>query len=194
MTANPASVVYVHPVTIEPETKSWMWVLERKCDECGFDTRAFSSDEIAGLSRCAGEPWPTLLADPLVRLRPRDDRWSALEYGCHVRDAFRLGCYRVQRMLQEDAPKFDNWDQDATAVSDHYDREDPLVVAADVVEAANAFADLYDRVSADQWERTGLRSDGSLFTIDSFGRYFVHDPMHHIVDVQRGYEALNRAR
>jgi hypothetical protein len=170
-----------------------MWVLEAKCDECGFDTQAFTSGEIARLSRDAGEPWPSLLADPLVRLRPREDCWSALEYGCHVRDAFRIGCYRVQRMLLEVAPKFDNWDQDATAVSDHYDREDPLVVAADVVEAANAFADLYDRVSADQWERTGLRSDGSLFTIDSFGRYFVHDPMHHIVDVQRGYEALNRA-
>jgi hypothetical protein len=194
VSSEPDSVLYVDAVTIEPESKSWMWVLEKQCEECGFDTRSFPAREIAGLSRAAGEPWPSLLANPLVRLRPRDDRWSALEYGCHVRDAFRLGCYRVQRMLQEDEPKFVNWDQDATAVSDHYELQDPLVVAADIVEAADAFADIYDTVSADQWDRTGLRSDGSLFTVESFGRYFVHDPMHHIIDVQRGYEELHKSR
>jgi hypothetical protein len=188
----PGRVLYLDAVTIESETKSWMWVLEKRCEECGFDTRSFPAREIATLSRAAGAPWPSLLANPLSRRRPRDDRWSALEYGCHVRDAFRLGCYRVTRMLLEDEPRFDNWDQDVTAVSDQYELQDPLVVAADLVEAAGAFADIYDTVSADQWERTGLRSDGSLFTVESFGRYFVHDPMHHIVDVQRGYEELNK--
>ena len=97
-------------------------------------------------------------------------------------------------MLQEDEPRFDNWDQDVTAVSDHYELQDPLVVAAALVEAADTFADIYDTVSADQWDRTGLRSDGSLFTVESFGRYFVHDPMHHIVDAQRGYEELHKSR
>jgi hypothetical protein len=177
-------------VTIEPETKDWTWVLERKCDECGFDARAFPVSEIAHRSREAADPWTLLLADPLAPVRPQADRWSALEYGCHVRDAFRLGCRRVQRMLQEDAPRFENWDQDATAISDHYELEDPLVVAADVVEAGYEFADLYDAITGDQWDRTGLRSDGSLFTVDSFGRYFVHDPMHHLFDVERGYETL----
>jgi hypothetical protein len=181
-------------VTIEPETKDWTWVLQRKCEQCGFDTRSFPASEIAGLSRDSAAPWQALLADPLARLRPRDDCWSALEYGCHVRDAFKLGCHRVTRMLHEDAPRFDNWDQDATAVNARYHLEDPLAVAAELVQAAGAFADIYDTVSADQWDRTGWRSDGTLFTIDSFGRYFVHDPMHHIVDVQRGYEAMNTAQ
>ena len=122
-------------VTIEPETKSWTWVLERKCEECGFDTRSFPSTDIGRLLRDAAEPWPALLAHPAARQRPRPDCWSALEYGCHVRDAFRIGIYRVNRMLHEQNPHFENWDQDETAVTDHYDAQDPTTVAADTLAA-----------------------------------------------------------
>jgi hypothetical protein len=178
-------------VTIEPETKSWTWVLERKCDECGFDTRTFPVDDIARQSRAAAQPWPVLLSHPLVRIRPNDNCWSALEYGCHVRDVFLLGFHRVRRMLQEYDPKFENWNQDDTAVAERYDLQDPLVVTDALSSAAAALADLYDTVRSDQWQRPGLRSDGSAFTVESFGRYFLHDPIHHIVDVRRGYDRLN---
>lgn len=177
-------------MAIEPETKSWTWVLERKCDECGFDTRSFPASDIGRLLRLSAEPWPEILAHPAARVRPRDDCWSALEYGCHVRDAFRTGVYRVNRMLAEDNPHFDNWDQDETAVTDRYDLQDPTTVAAEVMAAGLQFADLYDTVTGDQWDRSGVRSDGAPFTIDSFGRYFLHDPMHHVVDARRGLEAL----
>lgn len=177
-------------VTIEPESKSWIWVLERECEECGFDSQSFPPEQIGALSRAAVEPWSELLAHPLARTRPAADRWSALEYGCHVRDVYRLGVYRVQRMLQEDDPRFENWDQDETAVADRYDLQDPLRVASELVEIATAFADAYDKVMPDQWQRPGLRSDGSPFTVESFGRYFVHDPMHHLFDVRKGFELL----
>jgi hypothetical protein len=180
-------------VTIEPETKNWTWVLERECEECGFDTQSFPPEQIGPMSRDAGEPWPALLAHPLVRVRPTEYCWSALEYGCHVRDVFRLGSYRLERMLNEDNPRFANWDQDATAVAERYDIQEPSVVADELVAAATALADLYDTVAPDQWQRPGLRSDGSRFTVESFGRYFLHDPMHHILDVRRGFEALNRS-
>jgi hypothetical protein len=177
-------------MTIEPETKSWTWVLERPCDECGFDTQSFASTEIGGLLRQSAEPWPALLAHRAVTVRPRDDCWSALEYACHVRDAYRLGVYRVNRMLNEENPRFENWDQDETAVAERYDLQDPAVVAGEVLRAGLAFGNLYDTVTEDQWNRPGLRSDGSPFTVDSFGRYFLHDPMHHVVDVQRGLAIL----
>ena len=41
--------------------------------------------------------------------------------------------------------------------------------------------------------RTGDRSDGSSFTVDTFARYFLHDPVHHLVDVRTGYADLDRA-
>lgn len=41
-----------------------------------------------------------------------------------------------------------------------------------------------------QWDRTGHRSDGSSFTVDSFARYLLHDPIHHLDDVRRGNEMI----
>lgn len=178
-------------VTIQPDTKNWTWVLERPCEECGFDARTSSTGDIGRLSREGAAPWPALLANPLVRTRPRADCWSALEYGCHVRDVYRLAVHRVQRMLQEDDPRFDNWDQDETATAERYELQDPMIVTDELVAAAAALADLYDTVTGVQWSRPGLRSDGSPFTVESFGRYFLHDPMHHLVDVRRGYALLD---
>ena len=54
-----------------------------------------------------------------------------------------------------------------------------------------SMASALEAVGPDQWQRTGVRSDGAVFTIDTFTRYFVHDPMHHLDDVRRGYEILD---
>jgi hypothetical protein len=180
-------------VTIEPENKNWTWVLERACEECGFDSKVVSRDAIGRLSRETAQPWPAFLAHPQARVRPREDCWSALEYGCHVRDVFRLGSYRLGLMLAEDNPRFANWDQDETAVAERYDLQEPLVVADELVAAADEYGDLYDTVTSDQWQRPGLRSDGSPFTVESFGRYILHDPVHHIADVRRGFETIDSA-
>ena len=184
-------MAYVWSMTIEPDTKSWTWVLERQCEDCGFDSRAFPPTEVADRLRDAAAPWPGFLAEANAAVRPREDTWSALEYACHVRDVYGLGSYRVGRMLAEHDPRFDDWDQDEAAVAERYDLQDPRVVTDEVLGAATALAAVYDAVVGDQWLRPGIRSDGSLFTVDSFGRYVLHDIVHHLVDVRRGYELFH---
>jgi hypothetical protein len=80
-------------------------------------------------------------------------------------------------------PAFENWDQDATAVADAYDTQDPAVVSVELSESAEAAAASFDAVGNDEWERTGRRSNGSVFTIETLGRYFLHDLTHHLHDV-----------
>jgi hypothetical protein len=96
---------------------------------------------------------------------------------------FRLFLVRLDLMLTQDAPHFANWDQDETARVERYDLQDPAAVAVELVEAGVLLADGFDAVRPDQWQRTGLRSDGALFTVDTFARYFLHDPLHHLHDV-----------
>jgi hypothetical protein len=86
-------------------------------------------------------------------------------------------------MLSQDGPRYPNWDQDATAVADRYGEQDPAVVAAELGQAAEAIATRFESVAGDQWLRTGLRGDGAHFTVETFGRYFIHDPVHHLYDV-----------
>ena len=93
----------------------------------------------------------------------------------------------TMRMLGEDDPTFANWDQDATAIEDRYEEQDPVAVNADLQRFAVQLADRYATVTSDQWNRRGTRRDGSHFTVDSFGRYLLHDPVHHLWDVGEPY-------
>jgi DinB family protein len=171
-------------MTIVPDTKNWTWVLERPCPECGMDTSSIAFAELPGLIRANAAAWREVLAGPGERAaRPRPDRWSALEYACHVRDVFRLYDHRLTLMLTEDDPLFPDWDQDKTAVADRYGEQDPATVASGLAAAADAIADRFAGVDAGQRRRRGRRSDGAEFTIETFGRYFIHDPVHHLWDV-----------
>lgn len=106
---------------IVPDEKDWTWVLERVCPECGFDTAEVDRDELAGRIAATSRAWDAVLGGPDVRQRPDDTTWSPLEYACHVRDVHRVYAGRVGRMLAEEDPHYDNWDQDATAVEQRYD-------------------------------------------------------------------------
>jgi hypothetical protein len=170
-------------MTIVPDTKDWTWVLDRVCDECGYDARSVARDHVPSIIRQYAARWLEVLATPGVRRRPGPRVWSPLEYGCHVRDVFRIFDQRLQLMLEEADPLFANWDQDATATADRYWEQDPVVVSRGLLEAADAIARHFASVGDRQWSRTGRRSDGASFTVDSFARYFLHDPVHHLHDV-----------
>jgi hypothetical protein len=171
-------------VTIVPDTKDWTWVLQRPCPECGFDTQSFPRGVVAAQLIANAAAWREVLAGPGdVRLRPRPDVWSPLEYACHVRDTCRIYARRLELMLTRDDPTFDNWDQDATAVADRYDQQDPAAVSDELTAAARHLAAGFAAVPDDGWQRPGSRSDGASFTVESFARYFIHDPIHHLCDV-----------
>jgi hypothetical protein len=171
------------PEAIVPDTKDWTWVLERPCEQCGFDTRTVRREDVPALLRATAEAWLPVLSRPDARDRPRPDVWSALEYGCHTRDVYRVFATRLASMLAEDSPHFDNWDQDATAVAERYSEQDPAVVASELGDAAESLAESFGAVRDDQWGRTGLRSDGAAFTVETLARYLLHDPVHHLWDV-----------
>ena len=180
-------------MSITPDTKDWTWVLQRPCPECGFDSTTFAPPKVSAMIRENAAAWLEVLASGGVERRPSDDVWSALEYGCHVRDVYRVCLVRLQLMLSEDGPVFANWDQDATAVADKYGEQDPVAVGIDLEFAGHELADAFEAVIGDDWGRVGTRSDGASFTVETFARYVIHDPVHHLYDVTRGNATLAEA-
>jgi hypothetical protein len=168
---------------IVADEKDWTWVLERPCPECGFVATDVDSDQIAGMVLALTAPWPDLLERADVRTRPFPHVWSVLEYGCHVRDVCQVFETRVELMLGHAEPVFDNWDQDEAARAGRYERQDPAAVAAELGAAADRIARAFLRVPADDWGRSGVRSNGSRFTVLTLGRYLLHDLSHHLHDV-----------
>jgi hypothetical protein len=174
-------------MTIVPDTKDWTWVLSEPCPECGYDARTVGRADLGPMIRANAEAWAGVLAGPSAGKRPDPATWSPLEYACHVRDVHRIFGVRLRSMLGEDNPQFANWDQDETALDDRYGEQDPAAVAVELAEAATAVAATYDSLAVDDdevWGRPGMRSDGSEFTVDTLGRYHLHDVVHHAWDVR----------
>jgi SAM-dependent methyltransferase len=169
---------------MEPDAKDWTWVLRRRCDECGFDASTFDRHDLPHAFRTNARVWLALLADPGAARRTRPDRWSLLEYACHVHDVHQVFHDRVTSMLAEDTPHFANWDQDVAAVEHDYAVQLPSIVGPALVASAYAVGDLYASVPPLAWQRRGVRSDGSEFTIETLGRYHLHDVVHHLHDVR----------
>jgi uncharacterized damage-inducible protein DinB len=168
---------------IEPDTKDWTWVLERPCPECGYRGSDVDAAEIPATLRATTPRWTDALARPDARERPAPGTWSVLEYAAHVRDVHRIFGERLRLILDEVDPLFANWDQDATAVAERYDLQDPAVVAVELAEAAEETAARFAAVPDDAWQRPGRRSNGSSFTALTLGQYYLHDVVHHTHDV-----------
>jgi hypothetical protein len=171
-------------MTIEPDTKNWTWVLERQCPECRFDARTVRLDELPALLRNNVAALARVLDRPDVAVRPDDSTWSPLEYAAHVRDVLRVFSGRLDLMLAETDPEFENWDQDAAAVQGRYGEQDSAMVRDELVESGEKLAGSFEGVPAEAASRTARRSDGSRFTVETLGRYLLHDVVHHRWDTR----------
>lgn len=175
-------------MSIEPDAKDWTWVLERPCPECGLTAAEVDAADVGELVRASLPRWQAALGRPDVARRPDASTWSVLEYGCHVRDVFTIFRGRLELVVacggaDGEGARFENWDQDATAVEERYGEQAPTVVARDLVEAGEQLADAFDAVPDDAWGHVGLRSNGSTFTTATLAQYCWHDVAHHLVDV-----------
>ncbi len=180
------------PMAPEPDDKDWTWVITRACPECGFDASAIDLTGIADLLRETADDWQDILTKPhaLVTARPEPTTWSASEYAAHVRDVLEIYAERLHRMLTENGPRYANWDQDKTALEKRYHLQQPADIGRDLRTNAAELADKFDVVAGAAWQRTGFRSDGAEFTIETFARYFIHDPIHHLHDAWTGLDTL----
>ena len=169
------------PAAPPPEDRDWTYVITLGCTECGFTP--FDATLAADRLRASVPRWRNALSGEAVRARPAPLTWSPLEYACHVRDVNRTMDGRLTLMLAEDGARFENWDQDATAVEDRYWEQDPAVVGDELATATEAAAATLESVPDDAWQRRGFRSNGSEFTVGTLAVYFVHDVEHHLHDV-----------
>ena len=170
-------------VALTPDTKDWTWVLERPCLECGFDPSNYPIKSFSQTLRHSAHQWALVVGRDDASQRTREDRWSDLEYACHVRDACRIMNGRLASILAEDDPVFPNWDQDETALEEHYSDQDPSLVSEEVIVAAEQLAQRVDSIEPHMWSRPGTRSNGSRFSAETLVRYALHDVLHHLWDV-----------
>lgn len=173
------------PRPVMPDTKDWTWVLERPCPDCGFDPAAVAVERIPDAIQDAARRFALALERPDAGVGPAPGVWSTIEYGHHVADLIEVMTGRLGLILESEGrgARFADWDQDAAAIENEYDRANAHVTAILIDRRAVAAAAAWAEPQGEQWDWPGLRSNGARFTAATLGAYMVHDLTHHLHDV-----------
>ena len=165
-----------------------------RCAECGFAYAELPRDRIAEAVRLVAHQYhPRLTGTGLDALRRRSapDHWSALEYGAHVRDVLRVQRERAVLALRARTPRFESMRADERVIELDYNGQDPAAVDADLVDAAEVLAALFDGLSDGEWDRSGIYNWPTVAERDLvwLGRHTVHELVHHLLDINRSVQA-----
>jgi hypothetical protein len=160
------------------------------CPECGYGYDGLRRGDIApALTALAGEQRELLAGQPAGRLRehPGPGTWSALEYGCHVRDVLRFQRARVLLAQSQQVPRFVSMRRDERAVEEHYNDQDPEIVAGQLDAAAILLAATLSSLPAAGWQRTGIYPwpEPAERSVEWIGRRSAHELAHHLFDQRR---------
>jgi hypothetical protein len=158
------------------------------CAGCGFEYRVGDAlgagpaivEEVAGLA--------ALMAGGAARLRTRraPDRWSPLEYACHVRDVLIVQRERVLLARRESLPPLTPMGRDERVEHDGYAEQDPAAVARQLGDAAHLFANVLARLAAADWDRTVVYNypEPAERSLRWVAVHTLHEVRHHLGDVR----------
>jgi hypothetical protein len=173
------------------------------CDECGFTYSEHDETVVARELGELGELYSSRLRlgdDPLARdvLRRRPDAttWSAIEYGCHLRDVLLAQRERLYLALVSERPSFVSIFRDERAVLARYDEQEPDQVAREIAVAAEMISWAVSGLDEAQWSRLCVYNfpEASERNVRWLAQHTLHEGVHHLYDIDRVVAQNRRAR
>src|SRR5713226_3435928 len=99
---------------------------------------------------------------------PIEGKWSAAEIVHHLADSETTSGLRLRKLLVEDHPLIQGYDQDAYAGALNYNQRD-VAPSIDAFRAARATAEqLFDFMSDEDWLREGTHSESGSYTAEDW--------------------------
>jgi len=132
----------------------------------------------------AGFPPDSLTAHPIA------GKWSAAEIVHHLADSETTSALRLRRLLVEDHPLIQAYDQDQYAAKLHYTERD-IAPALEAFRCARATtAQLLDLMTEEDWQREGTHSESGSYTTEDWLRIYGAHAHNHAAQIGRLREAL----
>ena len=158
-----------------------------RCDACDFDYSTVDPADVPGRLAPVIEAFRVGLRDHdarVLRIRPRPQVWSALEYACHVRDVLLVQRDRLYRVLVEEIPDCIRMHREERAILDRYNRQEPGRVARQLGFAADLAGEAFAGVDRSAWSRRLINNwpNPHLLEVRGLAAHTVHEAAHHLAD------------
>jgi hypothetical protein len=159
------------------------------CAECDF---TYDTSQAAAAGRAIREQVAEVVAilqsaDVNQRTRLRADLWSALEYGCHVRDVLLVQRERVLAARRVNGSGCTPMGREERVIHDGYADQRPGDVARQLGDAALLFNNVLSRLDADDWDRTVVYNypEPRERSLRWLAVHTAHEVRHHLLDIRR---------
>lgn len=120
--------------------------------------------------------------------RPGPEAWTAREVVHHLADSEMTSAIRLRRLVAEEAPAIDAYDEGAFARRLHYER--PVEASLDAAVAARrASAQLLQVLTDEEWDRSGTHPDHGTYSIDLWLQTYTDHAIDHAEQIRQARRA-----
>ena len=123
--------------------------------------------------------------DGRLRRRPAPGEWAIIEVLAHLADTEERALGRVRRMLAEDHPQLEPFDQEALAIQRHYLDLDVEGELARLEQLRGEHLALLDGLDRSGWERTGQHGQHGLMSVELYQTHVAAEEVDHLAQIAR---------
>jgi hypothetical protein len=132
-----------------------------------------------------GFPSESLAAHPIP------GKWSAREIVHHLADSESTSAIRLRRLLVEDNPTIQGYDQDLFASKLRYNEREMAPSMEAFRSARSTTTQLLGLMSEDEWKREGTHSESGRYTPEGWLTIYAEHAHNHAAQIERLRDALN---
>ena len=130
------------------------------------------------------------MSDEEMTRHPLPGKWSAREIVHHLADSEMNSAVRLRKLLTEDEPLIQGYDQEFYARRLRYN-ERPIAPALEAFRAARSTsAQLLDSMTEDDWSRAGTHTESGPYTAEDWLTIYAAHAHGHAAQIRRLREAL----
>jgi hypothetical protein len=122
---------------------------------------------------------------------PITGKWSAREIVHHLGDSESTSAIRIRRLLVEDDPLIQGYDQDQFADRLHYNERDMAPSLEAFRYARETTMQLLPLMSDEDWQRAGTHSESGRYTLEDWLRIYAAHAHNHAAQIHRLRDALD---
>lgn len=130
------------------------------------------------------------IADAQLDRRPSSGGWTPREVVHHLADSEATAYVRLRRLIAEDGPTIQGYDEPEYARRLHYDR--PIGPSLAVLRAVRAASlQLLETLTPDEWDRSGTHTESGRYSVDDWLSIYAGHAHDHAEQIRqaRGSEA-----